>query len=567
MDAPKVGDKANHDFRFHFELTKPVRRAALYVTGQDSPAAWINGKQILQSEPRPAWDQFPWKTYKVRDAANALRAGKNTLAIQIVRYGGPPIPTQTPMSAVLYVESTDGTAQTFKSDPQGWRATLNASGNWQAADFDDAQWSEAVRVIPSSAAEEPSELGNAWPTGAVKSLRRTFEISKPIASARIYATALGAYKLSINGRGVGDEILAPGWTDFRQRVVYQAFDVTGDLKSGKNAVAALLAPGWYSTPLLWFQQANNYGSTPPALRAQLRIAYTDGSVEWILTDEKWKADSSPTLRAEIYDGENYDARKAQANWDAATFDDSRWKPVEIIQPKETQIVWQYFPPIRAEKTIEAKKVTNPAPGVYIFDFAQNLSGVARIRAQGAAGTDIKMRFAEVLNPDGSAYTDNLRTAKATDHFILAGKGVEEFQPNFTFHGFRYVEITGLKTAATAAGCESRCVSHGRSVYHHAEYRQCNAESTLEKYSVGPALKFRGSAHRLPAARRAAGLDGRRASILAHRQLQHGPDKFLAEVRQPICAARKSAQTCTEFMRRALRFQIPATELDGAMRAW
>ena len=119
------------------------------------------------------------------------------------------------------------------------------------------------------------------------------------------------------------------------------------------------------------------------------IEYADGSVEWILTDERWKADSSPTLRAEIYDGETYDARKAQANWNISTFDDSHWKPVEIVQPKETQIVWQYFPPIRAEKTIEAKKVTNPAPGVYVFDFEQNLSGVADIRAQGSAGTDVK----------------------------------------------------------------------------------------------------------------------------------------------------------------------------------
>ncbi len=445
VDPPKEGDKANHDFRFHFELAKSPRRAALYVTGQDSAGAWINGKQVLQSEPPPPWGQFPWKTYTVRDVSSALQNGPNTLAIEIVRYGGKPVPSQTPMSAVLYVEATDGSAQVFKSTATGWRATLNASGNWQAPDFNDAAWSGAVHVIPSSPSDEPSELGNPWPTGPVKSLRRTFEITKAVASSRVYATAFGAYKLSINGKPMGDEILAPGWTDFRQRVVYQAYDVTADLRSGKNAIAALLAPGWYSTPLLWFQQANNYGSTPPALRAQLRIAYTDGSVDWILTDEKWKADVSPTLRAEIYDGETFDARKVQANWDTAAFDDARWKNVELIQPKEAPIVWQYFPPIRAEKILDAKKVTSPSASVYVFDFEQNLSGVARIRAEGAAGTDIKMRFAEVLNPDGSVYTDNLRTAKATDHFILAGKGVEEFQPNFTFHGFRYVEITGLKS--------------------------------------------------------------------------------------------------------------------------
>src|SRR5208282_4860083 len=209
-------------------------------------------------------------------------------------------------------------------------------------------------------------------------------------------------------------------------------------------IAALLAPGWYSTPLQWYRQGYNYGTTPPALRAQLRIEYQDGSVDWILTDEKWKADISPTLSAEIYDGETYDARKIQANWNTAAFDDSRWSSAELIQPKETQIIWQYFPPIRADKTLEAKRVTNPSPGVYIFDFEQNLSGVARIRAHGGAGTDVKLRFAEVSNPDGTLYTDNLRTAKATDHFVLAGKGIEEFEPTFTFHGFRYAEVSGLK---------------------------------------------------------------------------------------------------------------------------
>ncbi len=392
---------------------------------------------------------MPWKTYSVRDVSNNMHAGQNVLAVEVVRYfsnegRGPRNVSQTPMSAVLYVEAKDGTVETFKSDSRGWRAALNAGGNWQAPEFDDASWKEAIPYVPPTSNFETAELGNPWPTGAVKSLRRTFEAGKPVASARIYATALGAYKLSINGRTVGDEILAPGWTDFRQRVAYQAYDVTAEVRPGKNAVGALLAPGWYSTPLQWFRQGYNYGETPPALRAQLRIEYKDGSVDWILTDEKWKADISPILSAEIYDGETHDARKTQANWDTATFDDSRWKSAEVVQPKEIQIVWQYFQPIRAERTLDAKKVTNPAPGVYIFDFEQNLSGVAHLRANGSAGTDVKLRFAEVLNPDGSLYVDNLRTAKATDHFILAGKGTEEFQPSFTFHGFRYVEVSGLK---------------------------------------------------------------------------------------------------------------------------
>jgi len=448
-EAPKEATTAKHEFRFHFNLAKPVRRATLYATGQDTAGAWLNGKQVMEAAPLPPWKQMPWKTYAIRDVSGELRTGRNVLAIEVVHYltggGNRPRVSQTPMNAVLYVEATDGTVELFKSTAEGWRAALDASGNWQTPEFDDSSWSGAKRYVAPTSGFDTGELGNPWPTGAVKSLRQTFEVAKPVASARIYATALGAYQLSMNGRKVSDEILAPGWTDFRERVIYQTYDVTAEIKPGKNAVGALLAPGWYSTPLQWYRQGYNYGDTPPALRAQLRIEYKDGSVDWVMTDEKWKADISPFLFAEIYDGETYDARKVQANWNTAAFDDSKWKSAELVQPKETKIVWQYFQPIRAEKTLAPKKVTNPSPGVYIFDFEQNLSGVVHIRAQGAAGTDVKLRFAEILNPDGTLYVDNLRTAKATDHFILAGKGVEEFEPTFTFHGFRYAEVSGLKT--------------------------------------------------------------------------------------------------------------------------
>lgn len=449
-EAPKEATTTKHAFRFHFNLAKPVRRGTLYATGQDTAGAWLNGKPVMEAAPLPPWRQMPWKTYAIRDVSGELRSGQNVLAIEVVHYlnggGNRPRVSQTPMNAVLYVEATDGTVELFKSTAEGWRVALDASGNWQTPEFDDSSWSGAKRYVTPTSGFESGELGNPWPTGAVKSLRQTFEVAKPVASARIYATALGAYQLSINGKKVSDEILAPGWTDFRERVVYQTYDVTAEIKSGKNAVGALLAPGWYSTPLQWYRQGYNYGDTPPGLRAQLRMEYKDGSVDWIMTDEKWKADISPILFAEIYDGETYDARKVQANWNTATFDDSKWKSVEMIQPNEPKIVWQYFQPIRAEKAIVPKKVTSPSPGVYIFDFEQNLSGVVHIRAQGAAGTDVKLRFAEILSPDGTLYTDNLRTAKATDHFILTGKGIEEFEPTFTFHGFRYAEVSGLKAA-------------------------------------------------------------------------------------------------------------------------
>ena len=189
----------------------------------------------------------------------------------------------------------------------------------------------------------------------------------------------------------------------------------------------------------------NHGDTPPALKAQLRIEHADGSVQWVATDETWKADVSPILKAEIYDGESYDARREQPGWDVAAFKDDKWKPAVVISPKEPTIVPQFFQPVRVEKVLSAKVVTSPKLWTYIYDFGQNLAGVASLRAEGTSGTDVQLRFAEALNPDGTLYTENLRTAKATDHFILAGKGVREYQPIFTFHGFRYVEVTGLSS--------------------------------------------------------------------------------------------------------------------------
>ncbi len=453
-------DKTSHAFLFHFSVSGTVKRAVLYATGEDSAAAWVNGKQVMQSSPMTPYGHIAWKTYFVRDVTGDVKSGANVLAIDVIRYGGgygAPDISQTPMNALLYVEKTDGSTEIFKSGDAGWKAALNASGAWQQAGFDDSNWHDAIAYVNKASNFEDSGVSRPWPTGPVKSLRKNFEIGKPVASARVYATALGSYKLFVNGKGVGDQILAPGWTDFREHVVYQAYDITDLVKSGKNAIGALLAPGWYSTPLQWLRESNNYGLTPPAVRVQMRIEYRDGSADEIVSDASWKADSSEIRFAEIYDGETVDARKVQKVWNTAGFADGAWKPVEVIEPRlgndgnagEPKIEWQYFQPIERERTLTAKTVTSPASGVYVFDFGQNFSGVVRIRAKGAAGTDVKVRFAEVLNPDGTMYVENLRTAKATDHFILAGKGEEEFEPTFTYHGFRYAEVSGVASKPRA----------------------------------------------------------------------------------------------------------------------
>ena len=442
---------ARFDYRGSLSIDKPVKAATLFVTGEDTVAAWMNGTEVLEAAPFPAWHQMPWKKFVRADLTGKLAQGNNLLALEcvlyVVRRDGPPdAPVDPPPTiATVFVQYTDGTTATFASGP-AWKAAPHAAEGWQQKSFDDSQWKNADEWKPAGGVPDNSPVNRPWIPDSVKALRHDFELSRAVKSARLYSTALGDYEMFLNGKRVGEDYFAPGWTDYRERVVYQTHDVTALLKNGRNAIGALLAPGWYATSLEWFQQANNYGATPPSLRAQLRIQYADGSVDWVNTGRDWQASGSTILGSELYDGETQDARLAQTGWDTAGFGGDRWAAAVVIDPNAVDIVAQDFQPIRVEREMRAQKLTQPAPGVYIYDFGQNMAGIEKLRLTGPAGTDVRVRFAEILNDDGTMYVDNLRTAKATDHFILAGRGSEEFTPQFTFHGFRYLEITGIPKA-------------------------------------------------------------------------------------------------------------------------
>ncbi len=177
------------------------------------------------------------------------------------------------------------------------------------------------------------------------------------------------------------------------------------------------------------------------------------------------------LHSEIYDGETQDARDAQKGWDTAIISAKDWDHAAAIEPARIKIEAQGFPPIRVERTMVAKSITQPKPDVWVFDFGQNFSGMEKLRVEGPAGTKVRLRFAEVLNPDGTIYTDNMRTALVTDQFILDGRGVEEFTPQFTFHGFRYAELTGLPKAPGKGHAHSPGHPHRCGLYGQARYRQ------------------------------------------------------------------------------------------------
>ncbi|WP_079140782.1 family 78 glycoside hydrolase catalytic domain [Streptomyces sp. LUP47B] len=274
-------------------------------------------------------------------------------------------------------------------------------------------------------------------------LRKDFgtQTGKKVASARVYASALGLYELEINGKAVGDQVLAPGWTNYDKRIQSQTYDVTKLLASGDNVIGASLASGWWAgkVGIGWSRQ---YGDTP-ALVARMRITYTDGSTQWVATDDSWKAAEGPYAKADLQDGETYDARLEPTGWSRPGFDDARWEPVASLESRTALLVPQSDEPVRRTQVLNARKMTEPTPGTYVYDLGQNMVGVSRLTLTGSTGQTARIRYAEVLNKNGTLYTDNFRSAKVTDRYTFAQSGKATYEPTFTQHGFRYVEITGV----------------------------------------------------------------------------------------------------------------------------
>ena len=272
-------------------------------------------------------------------------------------------------------------------------------------------------------------------------LRKTFSVDGDVARATLYVTALGLYECRINGEPVSDHFLAPDWTDYDKRVRYQAYDVSALVRPGGNALAALVADGWYSGHI------GNHGfqryGVVPALLAQLEIVHADGRVERIITDDTWKSHASAILAADLLMGESYDARREIAGWYGPGFDDKDWTPAHVRDEKPRALDAQVAPPVRVLGERRAVALTQPAPGRWVFDLGQNMVGVAHLKVTAPVGKTLTLHHAEMLTAAAAIYTANLRGAACTDTYVCKGGGVEEWQPRFTFHGFRYVELSGL----------------------------------------------------------------------------------------------------------------------------
>jgi alpha-L-rhamnosidase len=320
---------------------------------------------------------------------------------------------------------------------------------WWSYDKGGYEFGEAYANGKRTTGDRKIRWDTGTPEGVSPELRKEFVAAKEIKAARLYATALGIYQVEINGHRVGRDFFAPGWTDYNKRIQYQTFDVTDLVRSGKNAIGVTIAPGWYAGNIGSFGP-DHYGPMPYLL-AQLELQYSDGSVERVITDNSWKSKTGPVVSSDLIMGERYDARSETPGWSSPGFDDAGWKAVLVKPATQARLVAQVDPPVYMERELKPVSITERKRGTYIFDLGQNMVGTVRVRVSGSAGKVVSIRHAEVLNRDGTLYTANLRTAKATDIYVLSGKGTEVFEPEFTFHGFRYVEVTGSNTRPELVG--------------------------------------------------------------------------------------------------------------------
>jgi alpha-L-rhamnosidase len=299
---------------------------------------------------------------------------------------------------------------------------------WGTADS-VSEWSEPIMVevgLLNPTDWQADFITPTWEEDASKSnpapyLRREFEPREGIQSARLYITALGVYETQLNGQVIGDQVLAPGWTPYNQRLRYQTFDVTDLLKPGRNALGAVLGDGWYRGRLGFGGGRRNIYGENLALLAQLEIRYADGTSEIIVSDENWRAGMGAILMSSLYDGETYDARLAPIGWGEPGFDDADWTAVHKLEHDLETLAASLGPPVRRIETLDPVSITQSPAGKTLVDFGQNLVGRLSIRVQGEAGQTITLRHAEVLE-NGELGTRPLRTAEATDHYTLRGGG-------------------------------------------------------------------------------------------------------------------------------------------------
>lgn len=423
-------------YRTTVTLPADVRRVMVGMECNFTGQLALNGIELLQGGRMdlPSYlDVTPW----VQPGANALT----------VRVDECTHTTHSGLLVALRIEHADGKISRAFSD-----------GHWEAALAPDGAW-QPVKVLGKPGApnqtgqgkgplEKPAFGSHVFSPPAVY-LRREIELTQPVRFAVFHGTAQGLYDLHVNGRLLTPAGFQPGWTQFEKRTAYVSTDVTAALVPGRNTLGAVLADGWFRGHLLWFGR-ERFGDKL-RFAGRLDVEYADGSRASFLTGPTWQASYGPIRQSDIMNGEIYDARLEQPGWNRTGFDARAWHPVVVSEPQLKGFALRAYPtdPVRPEAELPPRALTEPKPGVHVVDFGQNFAGWTRLKVKGRAGQTVYLRFGEDLNPDGTVYTANLRGVNPADRYICRGGAEETWEPRFTYHGFRYVEIIGLTEKPTA----------------------------------------------------------------------------------------------------------------------
>lgn len=371
------------------------------------------------------------KAALARNKADVWNSGKISSNASIhIQYGGAALKAKTHYYWKVLVWTNKGAAH---STENAFFSTGIAENEWKG------KWIGFETGSPWDSISQWSRL-------SARYLRKEFQ-GKPVKRAMLYISGLGMYEVFLNGKRIGDQVLAPNPTDYRKSFFYNTHDVTAAVQSGKNCIATVLGNGRFFTMRQNYKtyKHNNFGF--PKLLLQLELEYTDGTNQTIVTDESWKLNNDGPIRSNNeYDGEEYDARKEWKNWMMPGFDDREWMMPELVAAPLGNITSQPAEPMKVMQTIKPISIHKTASGKYILDMGQNFSGWLKLKnINGKAGQTIQLRFAESLLPDGELFTANLRDARVTDKYTFGDHPLNEagWQPSFVYHGFRYVEVTGF----------------------------------------------------------------------------------------------------------------------------
>ena len=316
-------------------------------------------------------------------------------------------------------------------DNQGNESAWSAVSHWQMGLLKPQDWK--AQWITSSIADTI--------LGPNPMFRKVFSSDAGVKSATLYITAHGLYEAHLNGKRIGNDYLAPGWTTYRKRLQYQSYEVTDLLKAGNNTLGFILGDGWYRGYIGFDENHGYYGNKLSGL-AQLEIEYNDGSKKTIVSDGTWKYSKGPILFSDLYNGEIYDARLEKTGWSANAYNDASWKKANVLAAGKEAIVSSVSPPARKHEIFKVVKLIKTPKGETVLDFGQNLVGWVQFKLVGKTGSTIELEHAEVLDKEGNFYTANLRKARQQIKYTFKGRGLESYEPHFTYQGFRYVKVKG-----------------------------------------------------------------------------------------------------------------------------